>query len=979
MSFSTPAALIFLLVLPFVWWLGWPRQRFRRRRDISSLLLRTLIIVLLVFSVAGVQVVRAVDRLAVVFLVDVSDSMGADALDAQREAIQTALENKHPDDLWSLVVFGADVSVEQTFTTLAESSPIRSTVVSNQTDLAAALQTALSLFPADTTRRIVVLSDGAQTLGDAVAKAELASASGIEISTLPFVREPVPDVRVADLSAPARVPEGQAFDITVTLEAEEATPATLLVFSRGRLIHEAALALQAGETRYALAQTSDDGGFLDFSARVVVEGANDNFTQNNQLGAFTQIVGPPRVLLIASQPEDIVHLIPTLENAGLQVDVREPGNLPPETSALATYKSVVLVNVPASDWTRAQMERLDTYVSDLGGGLVFIGGPDSYGPGGYFQTPLERTLPVEMQIRDQQRLPQLTLAYLIDRSGSMAMTSDGGVPNIELAKEAIIRSLEFLQPTDRAAIGTFDNDSAWVAPFQDVFNRRELQARVASLRPGGGTDILAGLRLVRDDIVQEESERKHVLLLTDGGSTARGLVEIAAELHEQHEVTLSVISIGNQPPGFLEDMAEIAEGNYYQVSDTAEIPTIFTQETVLATRSYILEEPFTPVLSANSPIMAGIGSAPQLGGYVATTPKSATQVVLRGPEPYRDPILAAWQYGLGRAVAFTSDATTRWASDWVGWDGFTRFWGQAVSWTITEGASANLETRVVMEGEDAVILVDARDEDGAFLNNLDLTGSLVTPDNQALRQPLRQTAPGRYEARFVPDDEGAYFVTISGTGEIDGNPTRFNEVNGWVMSYSPEYAPDPNQGALLGDLARITGGRDLSDDPGAAFINDLDPRVTTAPIWPFLLMLALLLLPFDIAVRRLIVTRSDLQRLRQYLFAREAQPVPAEQASMMSSLMGARERAREQTSYGAEEASEPDTSQAPPQAPGGTVANLRRSRQQREASAPAPRPDAPAPPKDVPSPPPPARGRREPNPEDNIGSRLLKKRRRDDD
>ena len=365
--------------------------------------------------------------------------------------------------------------------------------------------------------------------------------------------------------------------------------------------------------------------------------------------------------------------------------------------------------------------------------MVVVGGPDAYGPGGYFQTPLEETLPVDMQIRDQQRLPQITILYVIDRSGSMASLGSSGVPNIELAKEAIIRSLDFLQPTDRAGVLTFDTDGIWIAEPQPVLDRLGLQtpgrhaARQRRHRhprrnaDGGGSDA-AG----------DHPTRKHIILLTDGGASKHGLIELAtSNSTSKYGVTTSVIAIGAGAASFLEDMAAAGGGNYHVADVVENIPTIFTQETVLATRSYIIEKQFVPTLTAISPIMNGISSAPSLLGYVATTPKQTAQVILRTGDAFNDPVLAAWQYGLGRSVAFTSDATARWSANWVSWADFARFWSQAVRWTITEGTNTNVEAQVVTEGEQAQLIVDARDDAGNFLNGADLTTSLVAPDGTA--------------------------------------------------------------------------------------------------------------------------------------------------------------------------------------------------------------------------------------------------------
>jgi len=973
MQLATPSALLLLLIfLPIVWYIGRPRHAFRRRRDIISLILRTTIVVLMVLVLAGIQNVQAVDKLAVVFLVDVSDSMGTTTQDAQLAYIREAIAGKTPEDEWAVVLFGDNAVPESDFSIVQEIETFGSVPVTTHTDIANAIQTALSMFPPDASRRIVILSDGQATQGDAVARAQRASASGVEISYVPFFREPAPDVRITALDAPSRVAENQSFDISVSINAEAPTPATLLLFSGGSLIHEEELSLQTGDTRYTLTQTSQFSGFLDFSAQIVVPNENDNYNQNNQLSAFSQVVGPSRVLMVTSDETETQFLLPALEQAGILIDTIAPDALPLNMSGLANYKSVILANIPATDLSNAQMELLDRYVRDIGGGLVVVGGPNSFAPGGYFQTPLEATLPVEMEIKDQQRLPQLTIAYLIDRSGSMGQIGRSGVPNLELAKRAIVLSLDLLQPTDRAAIGTFDTSGAWVAPFQNVNDNQVLIGLVNSIRAGGGTDILAGMRLVERDIVQEPSEIKHLILMTDGGANPLGLVELTEQLNSDHNVTLSTIAIGRNPANFLQRMAVAGDGNYYQVADVQEIPRIFTQETVLASRSYIVEDPFTPTLTGNSAIMDGITSLPPLRGYVATSPKTAAQKILSSPEPFEDPILASWQYGLGRAVVFTSDATSRWANEWVGWNDFSRFWGQTVSWSINEGANNNLETRIIMENDEARVVVDARTDEGEFLNGLLLTGSVLNPNGDSRRVPLQQTAPGRYEATFNPQDEGAYFLTVDGTTTLGEDEISLTDVNGWVMSYSPEYITREQDDTLLAQLADITDGSNLSDTPTDVFLHNLGERQATTPIWEALVIIALILLPFDIAVRRLIITRSDLSRLWAYLSGDQTEE--EQRSERLEALLSARERSRETTAYG-------ETS------PLDTIGQLRRRKsfsfEQDDSTDDDTSPKPADRPRYAPRQPEPRQRDLKGNqaPESNIGSRLLKSRRnrRNDD
>ena len=896
MQLTAPAVLLLLVILlPLLWTIGFPRHAFRRRRDMSSLLLRTLIVVILALALARLQQVGAVERLAVVFLVDASDSMGSDAESAQLEFVQAAIAGKPPDDEWALLLFGENAVPEKDFSALSEIEGFASVPRAGGTDIARALQTALSMFPPDAARRIVVLSDGAATRGDALARAQRASAAAVEISYVPYTREPAPDLRIRSLDTPGRVAEQQDFDIGVTIESDMATPATLLIFSAGELIHQQQLDLLPGENRYSLTQLSGKSGFLDFTAQVIAPGESDHYAQNNQLGAFSQVIGPARVLLSAADASETQFLLPALEQAGIQVELTPPHSLPASMADLADYKSVILANVPATDLTRAQMSLLDKYVSELGGGLVVIGGPQSYAPGGYYQTPLERALPIDMQIKDQRRLPQLTIAYLIDRSGSMGQIGRSGVPNLDLAKRAIVLSLELLQASDRAAIGTFDTGGAWVVPFQQVNDGQAMIAMTNTIRSGGGTDIMAGMKLVARDIIDEPSQLKHLILLTDGGANSTGLVELTEALHEEHGVTLSAIAIGRSPGAFLEPMAEAGQGNYYRVANVEEIPLIFAQETVLASRSYIVEETFTPRVTGSSAILDGIGTLPALRGYVASTPKTAAQRILSGPEPYADPIMAAWQYGLGRVVAWTSDGSARWANEWVVWQDFSRFWGQAVAWSINAGANENLETRILLEDERARIIVDARDEAGGFLDGLALNGAVLDPDGESLRMGLQQTAPGRYEATFNPQREGAYFLNISGDAALSTGVKPLTDLNGWVKSYSPEYLPQRSDDRLLADMAAITGGRNLADAPGEVFAHNLDERRAANDIWESLILLALLLLPLDIALRRLIITRGDLQRLRAFVTGRGVRQARTQQ---MQALFSARSRSRQTTRYG---------------------------------------------------------------------------------
>jgi hypothetical protein len=244
-----------------------------------------------------------------------------------------------------------------------------------------------------------------------------------------------------------------------------------------------------------------------------------------------------------------------------------------------------------------------------------------------------------------------------------------------------------------------------------------------------------------------------------------------------------------------------------------------------------------------------------LYGYVATSPKDAAQTILVSDQD--DPILAAWQYGLGKAVAFTSDATGRWAREWIAWEKFPQFWGQIVRYTIGDPNASTLSVSVEQQGDTAQVIVDARDASGGYLNGYTLGGNVVNPDGSAQPIELQQTAPGRYEGVFQPRDQGAYVIGVSGQSPIG---EALNERAGWVLSYSPEYRNLESDPDALYQLALAAQGQVATDNPAEAFAHTRNAPLATRPVWPWLLLIAVLLLPFDVGVRRLAIDRRDLRK-----------------------------------------------------------------------------------------------------------------------
>ncbi len=898
---SFPLALLLLLLLPAVIAVGWPSRGFGRRREIVSLVLRLVILFSVILSLAGVQSTRASDNLAVVFLVDVSDSLPETAQAAEMDYVRQAMLAMQPDDRAAVIVFGGDALVERAMSTSREIGAFTSIPTTNQTDLAEAIRLALALYPPDAARRLVILSDGAATTGDALPAARLAAASGVEIVVVPFVVQPGAETLLTNVEAPTRARQGETVTLNVTIRASQATRATLRVLAGTEIVYEQEHDLEKGVQTLSLPLTAGEPGFAGY--QVQIEAATDHYYQNNSMAAYTLVAGPPRVLLVAPpagepmgfrdevRPDEYSALVHALQAANIIVETASPLQLPSELPMLAQYSSVILVDMPARDLSQSQMRAIQTYVRDLGGGLVVVGGPTAYGVGGYFRTPLEETLPLDMQIKDEQKRPSLAIVFIIDHSGSMAETS-GGVQKVELAKEAAIRSIELLSPMDRVGVIAFDDTASWVVNMTNLANPDAVINAIGTIRADGGTDIMAGVLAMSSVLPYDEATVKHVILLTDGGADPSGIPELVERMYTQYGITLSTVGVGRDAAPFLSDLAAAGGGRYHFAADPASIPSIFTEETTLAMRSYIVEETFYPKQVSASPILAGVAEVPPLYGYVGTEAKTSAQVILVSAKD--DPILAGWQYGLGRAVAFTSDAAGRWAKDWVTWPGFPTFWAQAVRYTMSEISQSALGVQVEQDGETARLIVEGQTPDGVFLNSYEMQANIVAPDGTATSVILRQTAPGRYEGSFTPELQGAYLLRVTGQPPDDGIPL-VADTAGWVLSYSPEYRDLSSDPDALVRLAGAVGGRIAPARYSAVFDHTLPAPAASRPLWPWLLALAALLLPFDVAVRRLVITRGEVrrgwaalaERVRRVRPARTAAPQRTER---VHALLRAKER-----------------------------------------------------------------------------------------
>ncbi|HKP54986.1 MAG TPA: VWA domain-containing protein [Chloroflexia bacterium] len=905
LSFARPEALLLLVALvPLAVYLSRTSMALLRRgRRRWSLGLRIAIITLLVLSLCGLGIITSTDRLSVVYLLDHSDSIGTVGQAQQATFVRKALDLLEEGDEAGVIVFGGDALVDRPV--LPDKAPpdLASTPLGGYTNLADAIRLGLAMMPADTARRLVLLSDGRENLGDAEEAARLVAAHGVSLDVVSLARQGGPDVWVESLKAPSPVRENERVSLQISISSSADTTSTLLLLMDGEPIGTQEISLTRGDNTFVQDLPPAATGFHQFEARVIPPAGVDSIAENNAYSAYTLVLGKSRLLLVEGHAGEAAQLQAAL-GATANVDLVTPANMPADAKGLVGYDGVVLVNVPATSLTSSSMAGLQSAVRELGKGLIVVGGDESYATGGYFRTPLEAMLPVDLNLPSKLDIPSVGMPLVIDRSGSMESAhsaSGAGVKKIELAKEAAYRAVAQLSDRDYVGVITFDSAANWVIPMQPLGDPTKLQSRIGGITSGGGTNIYAGLAPAVDALIASKAKSRHIVLLTDGVSEGGDYEGLVAKM-SANNITLSTVAVGaDADTGLLKALASAGKGRYYYTEDGNALPQIFAQESHLAARSYIIEHSFTPGRTSPSPILEGLGGLPALNGYVGTSQKAGGQIVL--VTDAGDPLLAQWQYGLGRVIAWTSDATGRWAKEWIPWQDYQRFWAQAVRWSTGAEAASALQPGVTLEGGMAHITVDATAPDGRYLNDLSTGVAVLGPGQVTATVQLRQTGAGRYEGRFPVPQEGAYLVQVQ-AGAQDGG--KLSQTLGVVVPYSPEYRGGASDNGLLVRLASVTGGRVLTlEGASASLDHNLSAAKATTELWPLFLLLAILLLPLDVGVRRVAMSRADVARalreLRGRLGLDKPQPALAPggvgaSTPEMSALFSAKNRTRERLS-----------------------------------------------------------------------------------
>jgi uncharacterized membrane protein len=882
--------LIPLILPPLVWMSYRSLAGLGSIRRALAILFRTAVIILVLLALAELRSVWRSDRLATIFLLDLSNSVPHEQQQAALQYATEASKKRWKDDLVGLVVFGKEPRVEvPPAPSELPGIPPESIIDHENSDIGAAVKLALASFPDDTARRIVVLSDGNENRGSLFEQALTAKSLGIQVDVLPIEYFYDREVLVEKVSIPPDVKMGETVNIDVVIRASEPTTGTLQVFQKSENYRAPAVGneqpervqLDRGINVRTLRQQIKSPNFYTFSAEFVPDkGTGDQRAINNTAEGFTHARGKAQVLLIEGERGYHAELVKALHSKDIEVKVlvapRIEGSggvggdpLPVDLAQLRPYDSVILGNVPKEAFTESQHQLLASNCHDMGAGLVMLGGSDSFGAGGWMNTPVEKALPVDMQIK----------AIKVQGIGAMVLIMhaseipEGNYWQAVVAKAAI----GALSTYDYAGLLHWESQEAWLFSLRTIGGGRASMLRaIDRMTPGDMPDFDPSLQMAMKGLnAVPDAMSKHIVIISDGDPTpptntvinqlAASKVTVTCVLTAAHGNDSNAINV-------MTNLANKTKGRFYNVTNPKALPRIYQKEARSISRPLIFEQqpPWLPKMNypTTEPVTGIADPLPPISGLVLTTAKENELVELPIVSPLPagqlNPVLAHWTYGLGRSVAFTSDAGRKWAKSWPDWQNYAAFWSQVIRWSMRPADRGNLTLNVRRDEGRIKVVVDALDKNNQFLNFLQIQGNVIDPELKSAPIELHQTAPGRYEATIErTDTSGNYFVNLgyNGADNVQGVIS-----SGVSVPYSDEYRELRSNATTLETLASVTDGQVVSWKSGADgrivigqtvrsadhFRRDglVNPRSYGA-LWPMLLWLAACLFLGDVAVRRI--------------------------------------------------------------------------------------------------------------------------------
>ena len=855
--FTWKPAFWLLLAAPWVWWLnfaGWSGLSGARAQ--LALAVRLLVLALFACLLAEPRAVRKADHLSLVYVADVSDSMGEKISDKSLEWILSTVAKKPQKDEAGLVVFGRDAAVELPPRQSFPFETINSRVDRDGSDIAKGLSLGAAMLPEGNEGRMVLISDGNETEGNVSQVLDELKSRGIAVDVVPVDFDFAKEVWLERLDLPRAVKQGETFDATVLLTSLTPGKGKLRIAENGQAVFEKDVEYTAGKNRFSVPLQQRGPGYYEYAATIDVPKGEDGWTENNLAMGDLYLKGEGKVLVITDARGDSREwepLVAALKKAERVVHVRMSYETPRDPLSLLPYDLIIIPNAPADGFDALQLNAIHDAIYNQGAGFIMLGSRETFGPGGYNRSKIEDALPVTMDVSQKKVMPKGALALILHT----CEIPEGNTWAKAIAKAAV----KVLGGEDEVGMLHFkyQKGDEWIFPMTPA---KEYDSKLVQLINAAVPEDMPAfhniITMAHKGIMEVNAATRHIVLISDGDPQPPSdalLKQLVAD-----KVTVSTVAInphGGQTVALMEAIAGATSGRFYYPQDPNELPAIFIKEAKALKRSMLQNRTFVPTLEFPSPVLKGIDAMPPLYGYVLTTPKPRASMILNAPPMAEevakgdapDPVLAMWRYGLGTTAAWTSDLAANWGRDWMGWDKYDAFVKQLVKETSRVESRSELTLSAFAAGSRGIVTVEDFAKSDSFM---EMVARVAGPDGKSLELPLQQVAPRRYQAEYPLWGKGRYQVAASGVSlaAAGGQARSEQAVNGFSVPYGAEYLRFKSNPVLLSQIAERTGGRVLSRSELDIFSGSRKPRESSRPVFDWFLIALACLIPLDVGVRR---------------------------------------------------------------------------------------------------------------------------------
>lgn len=846
MALLSPAWLLLLIPLAAAMLLWKPPSR----------LLTGLRMVLLVFVVLAMcdPVIQWASRAGTVIVIaDRSYSMPADSLTRQSEVVDFLHKAMPGEDALAVLSFGEKWALDKT-----PSQPqfvgFVSSVGQDGSLMTEAVEAALALIPRETPGRILLLSDGKWTGKQPSSAAAQAGARNIAIDYRILQRSTASDTAITQIDAPQTVTPGEAFVITAWIHSPVQQEVSYELSCSGQTIVSGSTTAPTGMSRLVFRDRAVKAGVRNYTVRIN-SSVEDPIPENNTARLLVGVEGPRAILCVS--PTSDSQLAALLSRGQLDVVVATGHQCSWTLEELANYSAVILENVPAGDIGESAMENLTEWVRASGAGLMLTGGQNSYGPGGYYQSPLEKIMPVSMELRREHRKLSLAIVIALDRSGSMSAPVGLGKTKMDLANLASAEVLELLSPIDELGVVAVDSSPHVIAECRPVADNPRLREKILNIDSmGGGIFVYTALYQAAQMISEASAGTKHIILFSDAADSEEpgDYKELLANLRRAG-ITVSVIGLGTEADvdaNFLKDIAVRGEGRIFFTTNPEELPRLFAQDTFVVARSTFIEDP-TPVRVTGGMLSLTprqFSEPPLLGGYNLCYLREGANLAVVTTDEYAAPVVANWQVGIGRTLCYTGEADGQFTGPIAGWGEVGDFFSSLARWTAGEAGGLGDEVLTTHRLEKGVCRVQLHLDPEREAEPFSTLPRVITLKGPAGAKPSVEED----RMHWLDADTLELEIPLTGTetalSTVDIASLGATTLSPVCLPYSPEFTPvSAEEGKdALEELAEATGGEERIEL--ASIWEDLPKQKQAMEIGHFLALAAMVVFLLEILERR---------------------------------------------------------------------------------------------------------------------------------